>query len=211
MENDQYVDLLAFMLKGEKEKVLKWVDESIKCNMTSEKLINLLAEEMAKLGTLWEGGSIFLPEVIIAVKVFETATNRLEELFPHKDEGTSNIFVLGTVEGDVHNLGKDIVKMVLRSGGIKVVDLGINVKADLFIHALKKHNSSTLGLSALMTTTLAKQREVINKLIDTGLKDRIRVIVGGAPVTQEWADKIGADAYGANAFDALRKVRLFME
>jgi len=211
MENEQYMDLLGIMLKGEKEKLLEWIDDAIENKTSPEKLATVLTKHMSELGNVWESGSIFLPEVIMAVSIFELAFQKIEKLLPSKKETTNIGMILGTVEGDVHSLGKDIVKLVLKSGGIKVIDLGTNVKADVFVKTLNEHNIPIVGLSALMTTTLVKQRDVIDNFVKLGMREKVKVIVGGAPVTQEWADKIGADAYAANAFEALRKIKLLME
>lgn len=211
MENGQCIDLLGIMLKGEKEKLLEWIDDAIENKISPEKIATVLTKHMSDLGNVWENGSIYLPEVIMAVSIFELAFQKIEKLLPSKEE-TANIgMILGTVEGDVHSLGKDIVKLVLKSGGIKIIDLGINVKADVFVKTANEHKIPIIGLSALMTTTLVKQRDVIDNFVKLGMREKVKIIVGGAPVTQEWADKIGADAYAANAFEALRKIKLLME
>jgi len=200
------------MLKGEKEKLLEWIDDAIENKTSPEKLATVLTKHMSELGNVWESGSIFLPEVIMAVSIFELAFQKIEKLLPPKKEETANIgMILGTVEGDVHSLGKDIVKLVLKSGGIKVIDLGTNVKANVFVKTVNEYNIPIIGLSALMTTTMVKQKDVIDNFVKLGMREKVKVIVGGAPVTQEWADKIGADAYAANAFEALRKIRFLME
>jgi dimethylamine corrinoid protein len=211
MENGQYTDLLGIMLKGEKEKLLEWIDDAIENKTSPEELADVLTKNMSELGNVWESGNIFLPEIIMAVSIFESAFQKIEKLLPPKEE-TANIgIMLGTVEGDVHSLGKDIVKLVLKSGGITVFDLGINVKADVFVKAVNERNIRIIGLSALMTTTMTKQRDVIDKFVKLGIREKVKIIVGGAPVTQEWADKIGADAYAANAFESLRKIRILMQ
>lgn len=212
MENGQYADLLGMMLNGEKEELLEWIDEAIKNKTSPEELAAVLTKHMSELGNVWENGNIFLPEVIMAVSIFELAFQKIEKLLPSlkKEEAVKLGMILGTVEGDVHSLGKDIVKLVLKNGGIKIIDLGINVKADVFVKEAIDQKIPIIGLSALMTTTLGKQRDVVENFVKLGMREKVKIIVGGAPVTQEWADEIGADAYAANAFEALRKIKLLM-
>jgi methanogenic corrinoid protein MtbC1 len=211
MNSREEIDLLGIMLRGEKEKLLEWIDNAIANETGPDHLANILTKHMSDLGNVWEKGDVYLPEVIMAASIFELALQKIKKLLPSKVETSNAAMILGTVEGDVHSLGKDIVKLVLQSGGIKTIDLGINVKADVFVTAVNEYKIPIIGLSALMTTTLAKQRDVIDNFVRLGMREKVKIIVGGAPVTQEWADKIGADAYAANAFEALRKIKLLMK
>jgi len=117
-------------------------------------------------------------------------------------------FMIGTVEGDIHSIGKNIVKTMLTAAGFEVIDLGVDIKAEIFVEKTREHEPDIIGLSALMTTTMVNQREVIKALMDAELKKRAKIIVGGAPVTQAWVEEIGADAAG---FDAGSAVQVALE
>jgi methylmalonyl-CoA mutase cobalamin-binding domain/chain len=123
------------------------------------------------------------------------------------DSAGVGTYVIGTVEGDLHDIGKNLVSMMLQGGGFEVVDLGTNITAQQFVDAVKEHKPSILGLSALLTTTMPKMQETINALKEAGIRDQVKIMAGGAPVTQDFVDKIGADAYGANAASATEKAK----
>jgi 5-methyltetrahydrofolate--homocysteine methyltransferase len=116
-------------------------------------------------------------------------------------------YVIGTVEGDLHDIGKNLVSMMLQGAGFKVVDLGTNITAAQFVDAVKEHKPKIIGMSALLTTTMPKMEETIQALREAGIRDQVKIMAGGAPVTQDFVDKIGADAYGANAALAVEKAK----
>jgi 5-methyltetrahydrofolate--homocysteine methyltransferase len=119
--------------------------------------------------------------------------------------------LIGTVEGDIHSIGKNIVKTMLAAAGFEVIDVGVDVKTDIFIEEVRTKKPDILGLSALMTTTMVKQREVLDALRETGLRNNVKVIVGGAPVTEEWVEEIGADACGLDAGSAVQTALELLE
>ena len=163
---------------------------------------------MNQVGVLFERGKLFLPHVMMAADAMTSGVKLLEADMP-SGAGTKKLGVIvnGTVEGDVHDIGKSIVSTMLQSAGFEVYDIGRDVPIKNFIEKAKEVNANMIGISALMTTTLQGQREVIELLKEEGMRDRVKVMVGGAPATQAWADKIGADCYAENASEAVTKAK----
>ena len=161
---------------------------------------------MRKVGDLFERGQMFLPEVIIASEAMVASVAILEENLPQEQKDKkAGIAVLGTIEGDVHDIGKGIVATLLRVYGFEVHDLGRDVPLTTFVSKAKETNANIVGSSALMTTTMVGQKALEKLLKEAGIRDQVKTMVGGAVVTQHWADKIGADAYAEDAQEAVTK------
>jgi len=172
-----------------------------------EILDEALLPGMEVVGERMRSGDCFIPEVLLSARVMRGA---LDLLRPHMAEGESTsagTVVIGTVEGDLHDIGKNLVAMLLQGAGFTVVNLGAGVTAAQFVSAVKEHRPQILGMSALLTTTLPHIGETIEALKDEGLRESLKVMVGGAPVTQAWADEVGADGYGANAGMAVERAK----
>ena len=196
------------VISCKKERVLEAVEKA-KAEIPPEEIIEKgLSAGMNQVGVLFERGKLFLPHVMIAADAMTAGVKLLEEGMPagtrEKKLGT---IVNGTVEGDVHDIGKSIVSTMLQSAGFEVHDIGRDVPIRSFVKKAKETDADMIGISALMTTTLQGQREVIELLKEEGLRSRIKVMVGGAPATQAWADKIGADCYAENASEAVAKAK----
>jgi len=160
---------------------------------------------LLELGERWKRGDAFLPEVIAAAAIFEKCNEKVEPaLLAKGDRKVSDKFVVATVKGDLHDLGKNIVAAMLKTVGMEIHDLGKNVPTEKIVDAVKELRPRFVGLSALLTTTMPEQQVVIEALEEAGLRSDVKVLVGGAPVTQEWADRIGADGYAPNAPEAIR-------
>lgn len=167
-----------------------------------------LTRAMLDLGEMWKRGDVFLPEVVAAAEVFTQCNAVIEPaLLANADHQLGTRVMVATVKGDLHDLGKNMVVSMLKVAGFDVIDLGKDVDTDTIVDAVRQHQPAVVGLSALLTTTLPEQKVVIDALSKAGLRDQVKVIVGGAPVTQEWADAIGADAYAQHAPDAVRLTR----
>lgn len=166
-----------------------------------------LAAGMNEVGVRFERGKLFLPHVMMAADAMNTGVAALKDLMPEKSGSKMGVIVNGTVEGDVHDIGKSIVSTMLQSAGFEVYDIGRDVPTKNFIQKAKEVNANMIGISALMTTTLQGQKEIIELLKEEGLRSKIKVMVGGAPATQAWADKIGADCYAENASEAVAKAK----
>jgi corrinoid protein of di/trimethylamine methyltransferase len=161
---------------------------------------------MRKVGDLFERGQMFLPEVIIASEAMVASVAILEENLPQEQKDKkAGIAVLGTIEGDVHDIGKGIVATLLRVYGFEVHDLGRDVPLTTFVEKAKETHATIVGSSALMTTTMVGQKALEKLLKEAGIRDQVKTMVGGAVVTQHWADKIGADAYAEDAQEAVTK------
>jgi corrinoid protein of di/trimethylamine methyltransferase len=164
-----------------------------------------MAQAMFTLGEMWKRGEVFLPEVVASAEVFKQCNAIVEPalLASRQEADARQVVVLATVKGDLHDLGKNMVGAMLRTSGFEVHDLGKDVPADRIIATVRDMSPAIVGLSALLTTTVPYQETVIKALAREGLRDRVKVMVGGAPVTPEWADKIGADGYANNAPEAV--------
>jgi len=169
-----------------------------------------MAVAMFDLGEMWKRGEVFLPEVVASAEVFKRCNAIVEPfLLAQRKEGdaVNAIVVLATVKGDLHDLGKNMVGAMLRTSGFDVHDIGKDVSADRIIEVVRELKPQIVGLSALLTTTVPYQQRVIDRLVAEGLRDQVLVMVGGAPVTPEWAEKIGADGYANNAPEAVEIAR----
>ena len=164
-----------------------------------------LREALRLVGERFERLEVYLPEMMLAADASNVVMEVLEPAILEKGQQTTSpgTVIVGTAKGDIHTIGKNIVVMLLKLRGFRVHDLGEDVPAIAFVEAAQKHNAGVIGISALMTSTMPGQREVVNLLEDVGLRDRFAVIVGGAPTTQEWADQIGADGYSETAPGAI--------
>lgn len=165
-----------------------------------------MAVAMFDLGEMWKRGAVFLPEVVASAEVFKQCNALVEPaLYAQRgpDDEANALVMLATVKGDLHDLGKNMVGAMLRTSGFDVHDLGKDVGAGKIVAAIQELQPQILGLSALLTTTVPYQETVIKRLETEGLRERVKVLVGGAPVTPEWAEKIGADGYANNAPEAV--------
>jgi 5-methyltetrahydrofolate--homocysteine methyltransferase len=162
---------------------------------------------MAEVGKQFEEGELFVPEMLIAARAMQAGMNVLK---PHLAEGeivSAGRIVVGTVAGDLHDIGKNLVGMMMEGAGFEVIDLGTDVKPQAFIEAVREHEPDLIGMSALLTTTMPAMTATIDDLTEAGLRDQVKVLVGGAPVTQGFADSIGADGFAPDASSASRKAK----
>ncbi|MEW6547366.1 MAG: corrinoid protein [Bacillota bacterium] len=167
-------------------------------------ILDAMAAAMAELGQRWNRGEAFLPEVVAAADIFRKCGEAVEPvLLASGQQRAGQRVVIGTVKGDLHDLGKNIVGAMMKTAGFEVHDLGKDVPADRFVRAVQELQPSIVGLSALLTTTMMEQKVVIEALEQAGLRSCVRVMVGGAPVTAQWAAEIGADGYAPNAAEAV--------
>ena len=169
-----------------------------------ELLSNGYSAGMKELGDLFGMGEIFLPELIFATEVMKTVSAEIEGKMDMSAAQKNGTLVIGTVEGDVHDIGKGIVASLVKTNGVEVIDLGREVPAKNFADAAIEHNADFVGSSALLTTTMTVQKDVEDALKEAGIRDKVKTMVGGAPVTNRWAEKIGADAYCEDASDTVK-------
>ena len=162
-------------------------------------------------GEKWKRNEYFQPDIVMSAEAFRMAMEVIEPRLSSEDYSATGKVVIGTVAGDMHTLGKLMVKAMLRSGGFEVIDIGVDTSVATFIEKVKEHNPDILGLGCYMTTTMLDMKEVITSLQNNGIRNKVRVMIGGVPITQEFADEIGADAWGKDAFDAVEKAIKLME
>jgi dimethylamine corrinoid protein len=201
-------ELSDAVISCKKDRVLEAVEKAKGVMEPAEIIEKGLAAGMNEVGTLFERGKLFLPHVMMAADAMTAGVQVLEAEMPVGEQKKKmGVIVNGTVEGDVHDIGKSIVSTMLQSAGFEVHDIGRDVPIRNFVEKAKEVNANMIGLSALMTTTMPGQKEVIELLKEEGMRDRVKVMVGGAPATQAWADKIGADCYAENASEAVAKAK----
>lgn len=166
---------------------------------------------MRELGDQFGRGEIFLPELIFSTEVMKMITEKIEAKLETTDAPKKGVLVIGTVAGDVHDIGKGIVASLVKTNGIEVHDLGREVPAEVFVQKAKEVNANFVGSSALLTTTMTEQKKIEELLVKEGIRDKVKTMVGGAPVTKRWAEKIGADAYCEDATDAVNVILGWLE
>ena len=190
---------------GEMEQAVELTEKAISQGLKAQQILDeALTPAMDIVGQEYENGDRYVPEMLISAEAMKGALAELKPLLADAGVQPRGRIVIGTVEGDLHDIGKDLVAMMLEGAGFEVINLGVEVPADTFIHAMKEHKSNILGMSALLTTTMVHMPEVIECLKEAGLREQVKVIIGGAPVTQEYAAKIGADGYAPDAASATK-------
>ena len=170
-----------------------------------------LIPALDRVGVLFHEGDYFLPDVLMSVKAYNSAYQILEPLLKEGEYVSKGLVMLGTVEGDIHEIGKNILLALLQGNGFDVVDLGVNVAADTFLEKAKEINPDIIGMSALLTTTMPAMKDVIDLFSEEGMRSRFKFIIGGAPLNQRFADDIGADGYGEDAQSGLELVKSLMQ
>jgi corrinoid protein of di/trimethylamine methyltransferase len=166
-----------------------------------------LIQAMDRLGVLFKNGEIYIPEVLLAAQTMHAGMAILKPILSKSTGTIPGKVLIGTVKGDLHDIGKNLVVMMIEAGGFDVIDLGIDVPASRFVEAVKEHRPQVVGMSALLTTTMVEMKETIQALGAAGQKDQVKIIVGGAPVTERFAMEIGADGYAPDAAVAVDVVR----
>jgi len=206
-----YFDKLAqTVIDGEAEECVKLVKEGLEKGVNPVDAIEKgLARGIMKVGDDFGEGVVFLPELIMAADVMKQGTEILDERIraAGTERKTLGKIVIGTVKGDIHDIGKSVVAAVLQANGFDVTDIGTDVAVEDFIKAVRTHEAQCLGMSTLLTLPLQIMGEVIERMKGEGLRDTVKVMVGGCPVTQEFAEEIGADAVGFDAADAVKKAK----
>jgi 5-methyltetrahydrofolate--homocysteine methyltransferase len=200
-----YQDLQQNIEQGQKDAVLAQVEQYLAEGRPAQEILQQgLIAAMDVVGQKMEQEEMFIPEVLRAAKTMEAGLALLQPHLAVGDLKVSGTVVIGTVKGDLHDIGKNLVAMLLSSAGFQVVDAGINVTPEAFVEKVKETGADFLGMSALLTTTMPQMRETLAALDAAGLRSQVRVLVGGAPVTQGWADEIGADGYASDAGAAIK-------
>jgi len=199
-------------LVGNAPKVLELTKTGLADGMTPESMLfDALIPSLEEVGARFERGDFFVPEMLIAGRAMSGALEVLRPLLAQTGAETVGTFLMGTVKGDVHDIGKNLVNIMLEGAGFHVIDLGVQVAPEKFIAAIQEHSPDIVGFSAFLTTTMPMFKANMNALEKAGLRDSVIVMVGGAPVTQEYADAVGADGYAADASTAVRRAKELIE
>lgn len=202
-------DIALAISQLNENKLLFLIDEALQSETPAIEIMNQCHQGMAELGHRFDAGECFIPELVIGGKIMEKAMKRLEPVLQSSIQSveSAGTVVMGTVQNDVHDIGKDIVVMLLRGSGFHVVDLGINVPPSVFAEAVQQHQPVAVGMSVLLTTCYAAVQKTIDAISSTGLRDRVSIMVGGAAATQMLAEKTGCDFYGKTAVDGLNHAK----
>ena len=192
------------LISGKADELKKQIEEALSNDVDPSAILNQgLLPGMDAVGQKWKAGDMFMPEVLRSAKAMSSAMDDLRPKLKDDDLGNAGTMVIGTVAGDLHDIGKDLAGMMFEGAGYKVINIGIDQPNESFVEAVKEHKPNLLGMSALLTTTMPRMGEVINSLKEAGIRDQVTVIIGGAPVTEEFASEIGADLYAPNAGTAV--------
>ena len=165
---------------------------------------------MGEVGRLFEEGEKFVPEMLISARAMQTAVGLLKPLLAQANVQSAGKIVMGTVQGDLHDIGKNLVSMMMEGSGFEVVDLGTDVTPAKFVDAVRQHKPQVMGMSALLTTTMPSMKKCMEAIKEAGLRDQVKILIGGAPVTQAYADQIGADGYAPDASSAARAAKALL-
>ncbi|MGD8713999.1 MAG: corrinoid protein [Desulfobacterales bacterium] len=193
---------------GKFREIEDLVKQAIEDGIDLNRIINeALISAMDIVGKRFADGDIYVPEMLVSARTMKLGLELIKPILGSAEAEDRGTILMGTVKGDLHDIGKNLVTMMLEGAGFKVVDLGVDVKIDDLIETLKREKADILGLSALLTTTMPEMQKVIEVLQAEGLRDQVRVLVGGAPIDQKFAEQIGADGYGEDAAEAVQLAR----
>jgi 5-methyltetrahydrofolate--homocysteine methyltransferase len=201
---DIYEKLMTSLYHGEEDEVTSLVHKALDEGLDPQDVLqNGLIAGMDQVGVDFKSGELFVPEVLVAARAMHAGMAVLRPLLAEGSKIGAGKLVVGTVQGDLHDIGKNLVKMMMEGAGFEIVDLGTDVKPQDFVAAVREHKPDLVGMSALLTTTMVNMKATIEALQEAGLRDSVKIMVGGAPVTQEYAKDIGADAFAPDAAAAV--------
>jgi 5-methyltetrahydrofolate--homocysteine methyltransferase len=201
-------DIYKGILDGDQHRVAQQVTEAINAGLLPETILNDgLVAAMSEVGRLFENGEYYVPEMLIAARAMQAGLKLLKPSLADTGVKAVGRVVIGTVAGDLHDIGKNLVSMMLEGAGFEVIDLGTDVKPEAYVNAVRKHQPDIVAMSALLTTTMPNMEATVKALEGAGLRKQIKIMIGGAPVTEDYARKIGADGFGNDASLAVKSAR----
>jgi 5-methyltetrahydrofolate--homocysteine methyltransferase len=201
-------ELYEAILAGDADKSVEITRAALQAGVDPQQLVNEdMIPAMDEAGRRFENNEFFVPELLIAARAMKGALGLIRPLLAERGVKPAGRIVIGTVKGDLHDIGKGLVASMLEGGGFEVIDLGVDVSASKFVEEAIRHNADIVAVSALLTTTMVGMKDVVQALRESEVRDPCRIIVGGAPVTQQFADSIGADGYSSNANAAVALAR----
>ena len=200
---DVISEINSFLQQGRTPKVKELVNQALQEGISAERILNEgLLDAMSVVGEKFKRNEVFVPEVLVSARAMNAGVEILRPYLTEEGVSTKGKAIIGTVKGDLHDIGKNIVKMMLEGKGIEVIDLGVDVPGEKFAEAVKEHAPNLVCCSALLTTTMNEIKTVVTELEKAGLRDSVKIMVGGAPVTQAFCDSVGADYYTLDAASA---------
>jgi 5-methyltetrahydrofolate--homocysteine methyltransferase len=207
-----YKLIVDSLIECDEAKVLKLVQDALDEGVAAKEILNqALIAGMDIVGEKMENGDMFIPEVLMAAKVMSAAVGILKPLLAAEDMSAMGRVIIGTVKGDLHDIGKNLVAMMLESAGFEVYNLGVDISPDKFVSEVNEKNANMVCLSALLTTTMPMMKQTIDAVVESGLRDRVKIMVGGAPVTKNYANEIGADGYAPDAGSATKLAKTLLQ
>jgi len=213
MGKDDILKRLAdAVAEGDDELTVDLTKEAIDAGLEPVTIINEgLTTGINEVGERFAAGEYFLPDLLLGAKAMEAGINVLEPLMAGTERDFVGRVIMGTVKGDLHSIGKNIVSIMLKAAGFEVFDLGVDVPTSKFAEEIKRLQPDIVGISALLTSTVGRQEEIIEYLKEAGMRDQVKVMIGGAPISQSWADKIGADGYAEDAISAVNVAKNLLQ
>jgi len=209
--NQKFQELFEAILSGNAEKAKLEVQSALDLNLDPSQILNQgMIAAMAEVGERFEKGEYYVPEMLIAARAMQHGLIILKPRLQQSDLVSEGKVVIGTVKGDLHDIGKNLVSMMLEGAGFEMVDLGTDVSTEKFLQAVQESSANVLAMSALLTTTMPGMKTVIEALKEAGLRDRVKVIIGGAPITESYAKEIGADGYASDASRAVKMTKTLL-
>lgn len=199
------------LIVGEQERLCELVRSALEDGDSAKAILDVMIEGMGVIGDRFQKKEIFIPEVLLAARAMTSATELLKPILAESGNEPLGKVIIGTVLGDLHDIGKNIVGMMLKGNGFEVINLGRDVAPEKFVETAKESGAKVIGLSSLVTTSMPQMKRTIELLKQEGLNGSVAVMVGGAPVTQEFADSIGADGYADDAPGAVQRVKEFLQ
>jgi 5-methyltetrahydrofolate--homocysteine methyltransferase len=207
----RFEEVSTLLQRGKAKDIAALVEQLLKEDVSPKDILNEgLISGMDVIGRKFKNNEIFVPEVLIAARAMNAALAVLKPALAATGVEPIGKAVICTVKGDLHDIGKNLVRMMLEGAGIEVIDLGVDVSSEKVVDAVNEHNPDLVCLSALLTTTMMAQKDTITALVEAGIRDKVKVLVGGAPVTQAFADEIGADGYAPDAASAAQVAKSFL-
>jgi len=204
--------IVASLIECDEAKVLKLVQNGLDEGVAAKEILNQgLIAGMDIVGEKMENEDMFIPEVLMAAKVMSAAVGLLKPLLTEEDMSAMGRVIIGTVKGDLHDIGKNLVAMMLESAGFEVYNLGVDISPDKFVSEVNEKSANMVCLSALLTTTMPMMKQTIDAVVESGLRDRVKIMVGGAPVTKNYANEIGADGYAPDAGSAAKLAKALLQ
>ena len=210
MANEILVQISEKIQKGKTKDIKALVPKALEAGITPAEILNNgLLDGMNIVGIKFKNNEVFVPEVLIAARAMKAGTDILKPYLVSDQVSAKGKVVLGTVRGDFHDIGKNLVKMMMEGHGLEVIDLGVDVAPEAFINAAKENGADIIACSALLTTTMSEMKNVVDLCVAEGIRDQVKIMIGGAPITEAFKNEIGADAYTSDAASAAEAAAAF--